>query len=117
MTVMKRLSRDEMTAYFEQFNKRFLNLESTDVADVEVLGQDIGDQVAAEGVHLDGITFDPQTATLELELEGGDVRSRRPREVWVDEENDGFIRALVIVREDGAREIIRVRRLGVQPAD
>ena len=71
MTVMKRLSQDEMKEYFERFTKRFLNFESTDVADVEVIAQDIGDQVAAEGVHLNGITFDPPTATLELELEVG----------------------------------------------
>jgi hypothetical protein len=35
----------------------------------------------------------------------------------VEEEDDGFIRALRIVREDDTNEIIRVRRLGIQPAD
>lgn len=117
MPPMKRLSQDEMKEYFDRFNKRFLNLESTDVADVEVIGREIGDQIGAEGVHLNGITFDPRTETLELELETGDVRSRRPKEVWVEEEDDGFIRALRIVREDDTNEIIRVRRLGIQPAD
>ena len=117
MSWTARLSKDGMKEYFDRFNKRFLNLESTDVADVEVLGQDLGDQVAAEGVHLIGITYDPRTEALEVELEVGDVRSYRPKEVWVTEEDDGFIRALEIVRDDDASEIVRVGRLGVQPAD
>ena len=116
MSVTKRLSRDMMKEYFDRFTKRFLNLESTDVADIEVVSVDLGDQVEAQGVHLLGITYDPRSETLDVALEVGDVRSYRPREVWVTEEDDGFIHALEIVRDDDAREIIRVRRLGVQPA-
>lgn len=117
MPVTKRLSHDAMEAYFDRFNKRFLNLESTDVADVEVLGKDLGDQVASDGAHLIGITYDPDTQALEVELEAGDLRAYRPKEVWAVEEDDGFLRALEIVRDDDTREIVRVRRLGVERAD
>jgi hypothetical protein len=106
-----------MEQYFDRFNKRFLTLESTDVADVEVVGMDVGDQVASDGVHLIGITYDPDTQELEVELETGDLRAYRPKEVWAIEEDDGFLRALEIVRDDDTREIVRVRRLGVQRAD
>jgi hypothetical protein len=106
-----------MQKYFEYFNKRFLLNESTDVADVQVVGRDLGDQVATEGVHLIGITYDPRTQSLEVELEAGDLRSYRPKEVWAVEETDGFIRALEIVRDDDTSEIVRVRRLGVQRVD
>jgi hypothetical protein len=117
MPVTKRLSQDAMEEYFDRFNKRFLNLESTDVADVEVLGKDLGDQIASDGIHLIGITYDPGTHALEVELESGDLRAYRPKEVWAVEEDDGFIRALEIVRDDNTSEIVRVRRLGIQRAD
>jgi hypothetical protein len=106
-----------MKDYFERFTRHFLVNDSTDVADVEVVGREIGDQLSATGAHLTGITYDPRTQALELELEDGDLRSYSPKEVWTLEEDDGFIRAIEIVRGDDTTEIVHVRRLGVQRAD
>lgn len=117
MSVTRRLSPEAMEEYFDRFNKRFLNAESTDVADVEVLSKDLGDQVATDGAHLVGITYDPRARSLEVALESGDMRSISPKEVWAVEEDDGFVRSIEIVRDDDATEIVRVRRLGVRRAD
>lgn len=117
MSITRRLSTDDMKEYFERFTKHFLTYETTDVADVEVVGTNIGDQVAATGAHLVGITYDPHRQSLEIELDAGDLRTYKPREVWAIEEDDGFIRALEIVRDDDVSEIVRVRRLGVQPVE
>jgi hypothetical protein len=45
------------------------------------------------------------------------VRTFQPKEVWVVEEENGFLRAVEIVRDDDTRELIQVRRLGVQRRD
>jgi hypothetical protein len=37
--------------------------------------------------------------------------------VWAIEEDDGFIRALEIVRDDDTKEIVRVRRQAIRRAD
>ena len=117
MSVTKQLSPSEMHGYFDRFTKRFLNHESTDVADVRVIGMDLGDQVEAEGSHLKGITYDPHTQAVEIALESGDVRAVHPKAVWAIEEEDGFIRAVEIVRDDDTRDIVRVTRHGVRRAD
>jgi Family of unknown function (DUF5335) len=117
MSQTRKLPTDGMQRYFDDFSRRFLMNESTDVADVEELGMDLGDQVANEGVHLVGISYDPHTRALEVELETGDHRTYQPKEVWVVEESDGFVRALEIVRDDGTKEIVRVRRLGLRRVD
>lgn len=117
MSVTKRLAPDGMEDYFNRFTKRFLKNETSDVADVEVLTTDLGDQFATEGAHLVGISYDPDTQSLEVELESGDHRAFKPKEVWTIEEDDGFVRAIEIVRDDDASEIVRVRRIGVQRAD
>jgi len=117
MPSTRRLSTDDMKEYFDRFNKHFLNNESTDVADIEVIGPNIGDQVSATGAHLVGITYDPRNQSLEIALDGGDMRTYKPKQVWAVEEDDGFIRALEIARDDDATEIVRVRRIGVQRAD
>lgn len=117
MSVTRRLSHDEMEPYFDNFSKHFLQGESTDVADVEVLMPELGDQYVAEGAHLTGITYNRENNELDIELDGGDHRSMRPKEVWALEEDDGFVRAIEIVRDDDAKEIVRVKRLGVSRAD
>ena len=88
MPVTKQLAADRMQEYFDGFSKRFLRGDSTSVVDVEVLGDNIGDQVADEGVHLIGISYEPRTRALEVELEAGGLRAYRPKEVWAVEEDD-----------------------------
>ena len=112
----RRLSPNEIAAYFKRFTTRFLAYESTDVADVERVSSGLGDQVGATGAHLTGITYEPTTRSLEIELEAGDVRAFRPKEVWVLEDDDGFVRAIEIVLDDDSREIIQIRRLALASA-
>ena len=116
MSETKQISPDRMQQYFDGFSKRFLRNDSASV-DVEVLGMNLGDQVESEGVRLIGITYEPRTRELEVELESGDLRSFKPKEVWAIEEDDGFIRALEIVRDDDTKEIVRVRRQAIRRAD
>jgi hypothetical protein len=112
----KQIPLDQLEDYFNKFTRHFLLRESTNAVDVEVLAPDWGDQFAAEGAHLFGITYDPKDKSLEFELEGGDHRVLNPREVWTIEELDGFVKAVEVVREDGTREVARVNRLGVRVA-
>ena len=111
-----RVPNDQLKTYFDKFTRHFLLRESTNAVDVEILSPDLGDQFAAEGAHLYGITYDPKDNSLEFELEGGDHRVTQPKEVWTAEELDGFIKAIEIVRDDGTREVARVHRLGITPA-
>ncbi|HEX3533099.1 MAG TPA: DUF5335 family protein [Gemmatimonadaceae bacterium] len=110
-----RVPNDQLKTYFDKFTKHFLLRESTNAMDVEILSADWGDQIAAEAAHLYGITYDPKDNALEFELEGGDHRVTKPKEVWTAEELDGFVKAIEIVRDDGTREIARVNRLGIAP--
>jgi hypothetical protein len=116
MSETKRIPTERMEQYFDGFSKRFLRKDPK-TADVEVLGMDLGDQVEGEGVKLIGITYEPKTRELEVELETGDLRSFKPKEVWAVEEEDGFIRALEIVRDDDTKEIVKVRRQAIRRAD
>ena len=117
MPVTIQLSPARMADYFATFTKRYLVNESTDVADVEVLSPTLGDQAVATGSHLLGITYEPTRNALEVELEFGDVRTFQPKEVWVVEGENGFLRAVEIVRDDDTRELIQVHRFGLQKRD
>ena len=109
----RKIPQDELEQYFTRFTKNFLIRESTNSIDVEVLGSDTGDQFESEGAKIFGITYDPRDKSLEFELAGGDHRIVNPREVWIAEEPDGFVKAIEVVREDGIREVAKVKRGGL----
>lgn len=107
---------ERLTTYFDDFTKRFLRDSSPKVVDVEVVAPEWGDQLAADGARLTGITYDHKDNALDIILEAGDHRVYQPREVWVVEEADGFVSAIQIVGTDGRREVVSVRR-GDSPSE
>ena len=117
LTTTMKIPKDRLGSYFDAFSKHFLRDETTNAVDIEVLGEDLGDQFEAEGVHLVGITYDPRTNAFEIMLESGDHRTYQPSDVWVVEEPNGFVSAIEIVRPDGRREVVRLKRLTVQPLE
>jgi hypothetical protein len=114
MSVTTKIPHDRLFEYFDAFTKRFLRDEAPEAVDVEVVGPDLGDQFGIEGARLIGITYDPRDNALELELDPGDHRVYEPKEVWVIEEPDGFVSALEVVRPDGTRDIVTVKRVGLR---
>lgn len=118
MQETRRVPREELQSYFDTFTKHFLRNDSTTAVDVEVLSPTLGDQFEAENAHLVGVSYDPKANSVELAFESGDHRVLSPTEVWVEEETtDGFVRAIEIVHTDGAKDVVRVRRLAVRPRD
>jgi hypothetical protein len=109
-TETRRVPTDQLEQCFTRFTRNFLIRDSTNSVDVEVLATDSGDQFEAEGAKIFGVTFDPKENAVEFELEGGDHRIINPKEVWIAEEPDGFIKAIEVVRDDGTREVARVKR-------
>ena len=114
MAQTKRIPREQLHAYFDDFTKRFLRDSSPEAVDIEVLELESGDEVVSVGAHLVGITYEPRTNVLEVEMETGDHREYNPEAVWVVEETDGFVNAFEVVRTDGAREVISVKRAGTR---
>jgi hypothetical protein len=112
MSETRRIPADQLTRYFDAFSKRFLMAGSPGAADIEVVSTDLGDQRLASGARLLGVDYDPHTNALEIELDSGEHRAYQPREVWAIEESDGFISGLQIIRGDGAREVVQMRRSG-----
>jgi hypothetical protein len=114
MAATIKLARDRLASYFDAFTERFLRDGSPEAVDVEVLEPDWGYQYQAQGCRLMGITYDPSLDTLEFSLDSGGQRFRQPEEVWTLEEADGFVQALEVVRGDGLREVVSVKRIGLR---
>lgn len=106
-----KLHGDQIKTYFDNFTQRFLSDRSPEAVDIEVIGPELGDQHAVEGAKLMGISYDARENTLDIFHEMGDHRVSGTREVWVREENDGFVNSIEVLLPEGEREIINLHRM------
>jgi hypothetical protein len=114
MAVTREISPDQLELYFAEFTRRFLRDGFPKAADVEVLEPELGSQIPIQGARLLGITYDPRTQTLELELDVGDHRIFDLFDVWALEEQDGFLNSVAVIHEDGSRELVTIKRVGIR---
>jgi hypothetical protein len=113
MSRTKRIPESTLAEYFDSFSRRYLMHGSPEAVDIELIGPDeIGDQVVASGARLLGLDYDRRTHTFEIQLESADRRVYDSDEVWVVEEPDGFIPSMEVVRRDGSRHVLTIKRIG-----
>ena len=117
MALTTKVPEEQLAEFFETFTKQFLQNGAAKAADVEILEPDWGDQVAAQGARLLGISYDRHADTLEFHFDSGDHRVYGPGEIWVREEDDGFISAIEITRADSSRQIVSLERVGLRRID
>lgn len=116
MATTKQLPRKQWSAYFDAFTKKFLRDPNPEAADIRVLSPEIGVQEQARHVRLQGITYDHKDNVLEIVLHRLDHLVFNPKEIWVTEEENGFVRNMEIVRDDDTREIVEFNPVGMTPA-
>ena len=77
-----------------------------------MLSPTLGDQFEAERVRLLGLSYSPQSNRFELRLEDVEPLVFEPAEIWVMEEEGGFICNVEMIRSDGTNEVIYLRKSG-----
>jgi hypothetical protein len=108
----KEIPGHEWKDYFDRFTKRHLRDARPETVTIEYLSPELGGQVETEAAQLQGISYDPKSKALEILIANMDHLVFHPREVWAIEEEDGFLSGVEIVRDDGTKEILTIRRGG-----
>jgi uncharacterized protein DUF5335 len=109
----RKIDRAGWQVYFERMSR--VMAKDGKQAELEVESLDLGDQLAAEWVALDGITYDHKDDLIEMVLGDLDHLIRQPREIWVDEVGPSLASMEVVDRE-GARHILKLRTPLMLPA-
>jgi hypothetical protein len=110
MTETKQIPRQQWREYFDRFTKRYLRDDRPEAATIELLSPTLGDQLEVDRAHLLGISYDPKSEALEVLLKNMDHLVFRPKEISAIEEEDGFLSGVEVVRDDGTREVLTIRR-------
>jgi hypothetical protein len=112
MAKTKQLPRAEWEESFARFTRERLRNEGPVAATVEVMSPTLGDQFEVSAVRLLGLAYDLKSNALEVELEDLEHLIFYPKEIWVLEGEPGFLATLEVVRQDGLKEIIYIRKSG-----
>ena len=88
--------------------------------DIEVAGPNVGDQIAAHNLSLNGMTYDRKSDTFYIysdgEGDGLDHAIYHPQEIWVDFAASGLSR--IVVEEDGGqRQFVTIGHPLLLPAN
>lgn len=80
--------------------------------EIEVVGLDLGDQIQAEWLSLNGLTYDPNDDTFYVYLEDTDMMFdhgiSHPKEILVHQGPTGLDQ-VIVVDGDGRRHLVRLR--------
>jgi hypothetical protein len=112
MSTTKQLPRAEWKDYFDRFTRERLGDDAPGAVTVEVISPTLGDQFEVSAVRLLGLAYDPKSRIFEVLVEDVDHLTFNPSEIWVLEGEAGFISTVEVVKVDGGKEIIYVRRSG-----
>ncbi len=110
MTATTQLPRQQWKEYFDRFTKKYLRDDRPEAATIELLSPLLGDQFEVDRVPLLGITYDPKSDALEVLLKNLDHLVFKPKAISAVEEKDGFLSGIEIVRGDGTKEVLTIRR-------
>ncbi len=102
---LEKIEKQDLKHFFDNLS-RVLPAETVEI---EVVGLDIGDQVAANNIFLNGISYDDASDELLLDL--SDVAEHTiagPQEVWVDQDDEG-LKSIEVQCKEGHRHIIKFK--------
>lgn len=106
---IKKISKREWQRYFDTFSKSFLKDEQPEYAEIQVLSRESGIQPESSWLPLEGITYDSKKETLNIKVENLDHMILHPVEIYVDEDDNGWIESMEITKQDGSKELIEIR--------
>lgn len=106
---VKKLDKTEWTIYFDTFSKNFLKDKQPEYAEIRVMSSEIGVQPETQWTLLKGISYDPKDDILDINVERLNRMILHPKEIYVDQEENGWLTSIEVVETDGTKDIIEIR--------
>jgi hypothetical protein len=106
---IKNIKKEEWTSYFNDFSKRMRHKKRNDYVEIRILSKEMGSQVEAEWLPLEGISYDERSDTLYVTVDHLNHQIPHPSSINVDEDDIGFLSSMEIQAANGERDIIELR--------
>lgn len=106
---IKKIEKKQWLPYFDSFSKKYLKDKQPEYVEIRVLNKEMGEQTETKWMLLKGLTYDDRSDILEIQVDGLNRTINHPKEIFVDEEKNGWILSFEVVEEDGTKNIIETR--------
>lgn len=105
----KKISKKEWRKYFDTFSMKYLKDDQPEYVEIQVMSEAIGVQPETQWMPLLGITYDPKSDILEIQVDNLEHFISHPNEIYVEEMEDGWITGMQITQKGGEKNIIEIR--------
>lgn len=106
---VRKIEKNEWQSYFDTFSKLFLKDKQPEYMGIQILSGEFGSQPETSWLVMEGITYDPKGNLLDVKVEDLNRMILNPVEIYVDEDEGGWIHSMEIIEKDGTKDIIEIR--------
>lgn len=108
---IRRLKKAEWRSYLDRIARALIGRRAA----IEIRSPQFSNDIQAEWLPLQGISYDPKKDILEIAVSGLKHMIRKPLHLIV-EEDSGQLATLEIIDQDGLSQIVRLREEAARPA-
>jgi hypothetical protein len=107
---IRRLKKAEWRSYLDRIARALIGRRAA----IEIRSPQFSNDIQAEWLPLQGISYDPRKDILEIAVSGLKHMIRKPQHLVV-EEDGGELATLEIIDQDGLSQIVRLREEAARP--
>jgi Family of unknown function (DUF5335) len=104
MSALRSVPKTEWRPFFDRMSDALLGKW----AEIEVAAMDLGNNIVAEWIPMLGIIYDSRNDLLDVGLDRMNHLIRHPKEVVVEEDENG-LKSVAVLDGEGARQIVHLR--------
>ena len=105
----KKISKKQWQKYFDTFSIKYLKDEQPEYIEIQVMSQEMGVQKETTWTPLKGISYDPKSDILAIQVDKMEHMISHPKEIYVNEEKNGWVTGMMVIQKGGERNIIDIR--------
>jgi len=104
-----KITKKQWQKYFDTFSRKFLKDDQPEYVEIQIISKEIGVQPETQWTILKGITYDPKSDILEIQVENMEHNISHPEEIYVNEEENGWLTGMMVIQEGGEKNILDIR--------
>ena len=105
----KKIHKEDWQKYFDRFSSRYLKDDQPEYVEIQVMSKAMGVQPETGWTILKGITYDPKSDALGILVDKMQHTIAHPEEIYVEEEEDGWLTGVQVIKKDGETNILDIR--------
>jgi uncharacterized protein YuzE len=106
---VKKIDRDQWQKYFDTFYRKYLKDQQPEYVEIQVMSESLGVQPEIQWMVLKGITYDPKSDILEIQVDKMEHLISQPEEIYVEEIDNGWLTGIEVIQRGGEKNLIEIR--------